>query len=86
MASHTDELSRLSFLQTELNVLFILNLNTHFVFPRSECLKSLMKEDGLSEEECKKTVARRIELGSVDLSLDPLLKSACAMDLTKVNA
>ena len=45
-----------------------------------------MKEDGLSEEECKKTVARRIELGSVDLSLDPLLKSACAMDLTKVNA
>ena len=44
-----------------------------------------MKEDGISEKECKSTVARRIELGSVDLSLDPLLKSACAMDLTKVN-
>lgn len=53
----------------------------------SECLKTLMEDDELSVDdgyECKKLIARRVELGSADLSLDPLLKSACAMDLTKV--
>ena len=47
-----------------------------------------MENDELSVDdgsECKKTIARRVELGSADLSLDPLLKSACAMDLTKVS-
>ena len=46
-----------------------------------------MEEDKLSVDDgsgCKELIARRVELGSADLSLDPLLKSACAMDLTKV--
>ena len=58
------------------------------VFSFLECLKNLLENDELSVDdgsECKKTIARRVELGSADLSLDPLLKSACAMDLTKVS-
>ena len=62
--------------------------NRSTVFSFLECLKNLLENDELSVDdgsECKKTIARRVELGSADLSLDPLLKSACAMDLTKVS-
>ena len=57
-----------------------------FSFHVTECLKMMLKDNELSSSDdkiCKATVARRIELGSVDLSLDPLFKSACAMDLSK---